>query len=111
MGGKYGHSQTAAEAAPGRVAQILRLLDTKLAQQHTAGKKFFIGDRLSALDLYWATFAVLIKPLPPEQCPIPEPLRTSFTNTNPTIAAAATPALIAHRDFIYQEYLELPMNL
>jgi hypothetical protein len=34
-----------------------------------------------------------------------------LTNTNPIIAAAVTPALIAHRDFIYREYLELPMNL
>jgi hypothetical protein len=93
------------------VAEILRLLATRLAQQQAAGKKFFIADRLSALDIYWATFAVLIQPLPPELCPIPEPLRVSFTNTNPIIAAAVTPALIAHRDFIYREYLELPMNL
>jgi len=111
MGGKYGHGQAAAEAAPTRVAQILRLLDAKLAQQRAAGKKFFVGDRLSALDVYWSTFAVLIKPLPPELCPIPEPLRVSFTNTNPLVAAAATPTLMEHRDFIYHEYLELPMNL
>jgi glutathione S-transferase len=111
MGGKYGHGQAAAEAAPTRVAQILRLLDARLAHQRAAGKKFFIGDRLSALDIYWATFAVLIQPLPPELCPIPEPLRLSFTNTNPVVAAAATPALMAHRDFVYHEYLELPMNL
>ncbi len=111
MGGKYGHSQAAAEAAPARAAQILRLLDARLAQQRAAGKKFFLGDRLSALDIYWATFAVMIKPLPPELCPIPEPLRASFTNTGPLVAAAATSALMAHRDFIYQEYLELPVNL
>src|SRR5262249_21007346 len=109
--GKYGHSQAAVEAAPARIAQILRLLDARLAQQRAAGKKFFVGDRLSALDIYWATFAIFIKPLPPEQCSIPEPLRISFTNTNPVIAAAATPALMEHRDFIYHEYLELPLNL
>lgn len=111
MGGKYGYDRAAAERAPTRVAEILRLLATRLAQQQAAGKKFFISDRLSALDIYWSTFAVLIQPLPPELCPIPEPLRVSFTNTNPVVAAAVTPALMAHRDFIYREYLELPMNL
>jgi hypothetical protein len=111
MGGKYGYDRTAADAAPARVAQILQLLGTRLAQQHAAGRRFFIGERLSALDIYWATFAVLIQPLPPELCPIPEALRVSFTNTNPLVAAAVTPALMAHRDFIYREYLELPMNL
>ena len=111
MGGKYGYSQAAAEAAPQRIAQILQLLGTRLAQQRAIGSKFFLGERLSALDIYWATFAALIKPLPPELCPIPETLRASFTNTNPVVAAAATPALMEHRDFIYREYLELPMNL
>jgi hypothetical protein len=63
------------------------------------------------LDIYWATFAALIKPLPPELCPIPEQLRAFFTNTDPVVAAAATPGLLEHRDFIYREYLQLPMDL
>ena len=109
MGGKYGHTTAAAAAAPARVAQILRLLDARLAQQQAAGQKYFIGDQLSAPDIYWSTFAVLVQPLPPELCPIPEPLRVSFTNTNPTVAAAVTPRLLAHREFIYRTHLELPM--
>ena len=111
IGGKYGYSQAVAEAAPPRVAQILRLLGTRLEQQHAQGSKFFIGKQLSALDIYWATFAALIQPLPPELCPIPEPLRAFFTNTDPVVAAAVTPSLLEHRDFIYHEYLELPMDL
>ena len=91
MGGKYGYSQAVAEAAPQRVAQILQLLGTRLAQQQAKGRKFFIGERLSALDIYWATFAALIKPLPPELCPIPEPLRAFFTNTNPVVAPPRHP--------------------
>ena len=111
MGGKYGYDRAAADAAPTRVAGILRLLDRRLAQQRAAGSRFFLGERLSALDIYWATFATLIQPLPPDLCPIPEPVRASFTNTNPVVAAAVTPELLAHRDFVYHEYLELPMNL
>ena len=111
MGGKYGHTTAAAEAAPARVAQILRTLDARLAQQQAAGRTYFIGEQLSALDMYWSTFAVLLQPLPPELCPIPEPLRVSFTNTNPTVTAAVTPRLLAHREFIYRTHLELPMQL
>ncbi len=111
MGGKYGHNTAAAETAPTRVAQILRILEARLAQQQAAGRTYFIGDQLSALDIYWSTFAVLIQPLPPELCPIPEPLRLSFTNTDPVVAAAVTSRLLAHRDFIYRTHLELPMQL
>jgi glutathione S-transferase len=111
MGGKYGYSQTTAEAAPARVAGILRQLANRLDQQHAKGSQFFIGTQLSALDIYWATFAALIQPLPADLCPIPDALRTFFTNTDSTVAAAVTPALMEHRDFIYREYLELPMDL
>jgi len=111
LGGKYGYDRAVAEAAPQRVAQIVRLLGTRLAHQRAQGRTFFIGERLSALDIYWATFAALIKPLPPELCPIPEPVRVSFTNTDPVVAAAVTPDLMEHRDLIYREYLELPMDL
>jgi hypothetical protein len=34
-----------------------------------------------------------------------------YTNTDPTIQAAAKPILFEHRDFIYREYLELPVDL
>jgi hypothetical protein len=111
LGGKYGYDQAAAAQAPERVAQILRLLNAQLEQQKAKGSKFLVGDKLSALDIYWSTFAVLVQPLPADLCPIPEGLRATFTNTNPVISAAITPELLAHRDFIYREYLELPMVL
>ena len=111
MGGKYGYSQTEAEAAPRRVAQILEALSTRLAQQQGRGSRFLIGDSLSALDIYWATFAVLVQPLPAELCPIDEQLRASFVNTDPVVAAALSPQLLEHRDRIYHDHLELPMDL
>ena len=111
MGAKYGYDRVAARPHPREFHGFCGYLDVQLAQQQAAGRQYFIGDQLSALDLYWATFAVVIQPLPPDLCPIPEPLRVSFTNTNPVVAAAATPRLMAHRDFIYREHLELPMQL
>jgi glutathione S-transferase len=111
MGNKYGYNAAEAEAAPARCAEILRLLGTKLEQQRAQGSRFFIGDQLSALDIYWAAFAALIQPLPHELCPMPQPFRKSYTNTNPVIQAAVTPLLMEHRDFIYRQYLKLPIDL
>ena len=111
FGKKYGYNPAEAEAAPARIAQILRLLGTRLEQQRAEGSKFFIGPQLSALDIYWATFAALIQPLPHELCPMPQSFRTLYTNTDPVVQAAVTPLLMEHRDFIYRQYLELPIQL
>lgn len=106
---KYGYSTQAAEAAPARMAEILRFLSARLEQQQAKGSKFFIGNQLSALDVYWATFTALIQPLPPELCPMATGFRAFYTEKNPVVTAASSPLLLAHRDFIYQEYLELPV--
>jgi glutathione S-transferase len=111
FGKKYGYTPESGAAAPARIAQILRLLSSRLEQQRAKGSKFFIGDRLSALDIYWATFAALIQPLSQELCPMPPAFRTMYTNTDPVVQAAVTPLLLEHRDFIYHEYLELPIEL
>jgi len=35
--------------------------------------------------------------------------RDLYSETNPAVTAALSPRLLEHRDFIYREYLELPM--
>ncbi len=111
FGGKYGYSPEAGEAAPGRVAQILESLGKRLANQKAAGSQYFIGESLSALDIYWAAFATLIQPLPEEMCPMGDMNRFMYTNTDATVQAAVDPLLMEHRDFIYTTYLELPVDL
>lgn len=109
MAGKYGYGTEAVEAAPWRVIGILRMLAAQLDRQRLAGKPFLIGSRLSALDIYWATFAALLEPLPDAQCPMDAGLRYVYTATGP-VREALDPALLAHRDFVYREYLELPVD-
>ena len=111
LGNKYGYNTPEAEAAPAHCAEILRTLTARLEQQRAKGSRFFIGNQLSALDIYWAAFAALIQPLPHEQCPMPSSFRKMYTNTDPVIQAAAHSLLFEHRDFIYQQYLELPIDL
>jgi len=109
FGGKYGYSPAAAEAAPTRMTGILRGLGARLERQHGAGSRFLIGDRLSALDIYWATFAALLEPLPPELCPMATAYRNLYVERNPAVLASASPSLLQHREFVYREYLELPI--
>ena len=102
-------SPEAAEVAPERMASIIRSLASRLERQKSDGSKFFIGNQLSALDIYWATFAALVQPLPEEHCPMATAFRSFYVTTEPVVVAAVTPALLEHRDFMYQEYLELPI--
>ena len=76
-----------------------------------ARQRFFIGDSLSAMDVYWAAFSNAMKPLAPDLCPMPEMIREMFTITDPAIVAATKPILFEHRDFIFKNYLELPVDL
>jgi glutathione S-transferase len=111
LGRKYGYAPAQAEAAPRRVAEILRALSTQLDTQRKNGRRFFMGDHLSALDIYWAAFAALIQPLPDELCRMSPGFRRMYTCTDGTVMAAASPQLLAHRDFVYHEFLELPVDL
>jgi hypothetical protein len=111
MARKYSYSTDTARTASQRVIEILKGLSELFAQQKNLGRNFLIGNQLSALDIMWATFAALVKPLPEELCPLPPGLRASFTNDDPTINEAASPLLMEHRDFIYRQYLELPLIL
>lgn len=108
---KYGYSAEKAEAAPGRIATILHALANLLQAQRQKGNPYFMGSRLTALDIYWAAFAALIEPLPNDLCPITEETRGLYRNTNSTVQAAANPILMEHRDFIYKEHLELPIDM
>jgi glutathione S-transferase len=111
FGSKYGYSPAAAAVAPTKVAQIVRVLAERLESQRSRGSRFLIGSGLSALDIYWAVFAALIEPLPENLCPMPSEFRQRYICEDPVVRDATTPQLLAHRDFIYHEYLELPVDL
>lgn len=110
MGTRYGWSREAAAAAPGRVASILDMLATRLGAQRRAGSRYLFGDRLGAADLYWATFAAMLEPLPEDVCPMPGGLRRAYRVSDPVVRAALDPALLEHRDHVYREHLVLPLD-
>jgi glutathione S-transferase len=109
LGCKYGYTPETGAAAAGRSAAILRTLSAQLLAQREAGSRYFVGDALSALDLYWAAFAIMLEPLPEADCPLPGMLRAAYVAPQP-VRDAAHPLLLEHRDFVYRRHLDLPLD-
>ncbi len=106
---RYGWSEAAGAAAPARCAEVLGVLAARLRAQAARGSRYLVGDALSVADLTWATFAVLVRPLPHDVCPMPAETRALYELKHPTVEAALDPALLAHRDFVYGRHLPLPL--
>jgi hypothetical protein len=66
---------------------------------------------LTAVDIYSATVAAMFKPLPEEQCRMDANTRAAFGERDGLIDQALDPILFAHRDMIYEKYLQLPLSL
>jgi glutathione S-transferase len=109
--GKYGYDIDAAQRAPARVREIVRMLGARLHAQRERGSHYLVGVALSAADIYWAAFAAMLEPLPAELCPIPDYSRQIYSVTDPRVRDAMDPILLEHRDRIYREHLELPVDL
>ena len=109
LSGRYDYSPEAAARSTRRTLEIVSLLRDQLRAQRAAGRGYLIGDRLTALDLYWATFAVLLDPLPAEHCRLDPGLRAGYVERDPEVRAALA-ELLAHRDFVYREHLGLPLD-
>jgi glutathione S-transferase len=108
---KYGSGDEGFAVARERAAAVVGMLALRLLGQREAGRAFLVGSSLSAADVYWATFSNMVALLPPDKLPLPDALRAAFTLDVPEIAAALTPALVRHRDWIYERYLKLPVEL
>jgi glutathione S-transferase len=111
LGKKYGYSPEAGAAADSRVADLLRMLIARLKAQRHAGSRYYVGNALTAVDVYSATFAALFDPLPPDQCRMDASTRAAFSTRDTHTEAALAPILFEHRDMMYREYLELPLSL
>ncbi|MAE97052.1 MAG: hypothetical protein CL910_20570 [Deltaproteobacteria bacterium] len=108
---KYGYRPEEAELYGHRVVDILEMLAGRLHEQKAAGSPYLIGHDLTAVDIYSATFAAILAPLPPEQCPMPEPMRAAFESNDAATLKALDPIFLEHRDFVYAKHLELPLSL
>ncbi len=106
VGQKYLYTPELGAAAPRRMASIVAHMDQRLEAQKMAGSHYFIGNQLSALDIYWACFVALLQPLSPALCPMGD---WPYNNPDEEVRAVLSTLLLEHRDYIYEKYLELPI--
>jgi glutathione S-transferase len=111
IGKKYGYSAATGAAAGARVAELLRMLAGRLEAQRRAGSRYYVGNAPTAVDVYSATVAAMLQPLPPEHCNMDAGTRAAFSTRDAETAAALDPIFLEHRDMMYAEHLELPLSL
>jgi hypothetical protein len=111
LGKKYGYTPDAGNAASARVTGLLRMLAAKLKARRNAGSRYFVGNSLTAVDIYSATFLAMFKPLPPEECKMDEVTRAVFESRDLHTDAALDPILFEHREMMYANHLESPLAL
>lgn len=111
LGKKYGYSAETGAASGLRVAQLLGMLAARLNTQREAGSRYYVGDSLTAADVYSATVMAMFAPLPPQQCAMETATRAAFETRDAHTAAALDPILLEHRDMMYAKHLELPLSL
>jgi len=111
LGRKYGYRPETGAAAASRVASLLGMLSARLRSQPEKGRRYYIGNSLTAVDVYSAAFMAMFRPLPPEQCAMSADMRVALETRDDQTEGALDPILLRHRDMMYAEHLELPLSL
>jgi glutathione S-transferase len=112
LAGKYSYTPERMPAARARLREILALFDAELARSHAAGHRYLMGARLTALDIYLATFLTYTLPLSEADCPQMLPrIRPAFGYLVEQIGADVPPALIEHRAYMFRTHLPWPIVL
>ena len=116
LGRKYGYSKEASSAAPGKIAEVITLIDNRLEAQEKSGSRYLVGDALTAADIYWATMSMTVLPTPPEIMPRTQQNKGMFiffdgNSKIPVIEEALTKRIEDHQRFILKTYCETPAVL
>ncbi len=110
LGHKYGWSRQALAASTARLQAISAELDARLTRQQAQGRDYLVGNTVSAADFYWANFAGMVKPLGPQDNPMPDYMRATYESVDADTLACLTPRLEAHRDRMYKRHIALPLD-
>jgi len=116
LGRKYGYSEETSAEAPRKIAEVLQLIDRHLEAQEQRGSRYLVGDAVTAVDVYWATFSMSVLPAPPEIMPFTRQNKgmLKFFAANgriPAIADALTKRIEEHQHYILTTYCETPAVL
>ena len=111
LGKKYGYTAATGVASGARVMELLGMLKMRLKSQRENGCRYYIGNSVTAVDIYSATFMALFRPLPSDQGDMDANIRAAFETRFEQTEAALDPILLEHRDMMYADHLELPLAL
>jgi glutathione S-transferase len=112
LAAQYGYAPDRMAGAHARAREILGLFDGLLAERRAAGHAHLLGEQLTALDLYLATFLTPFVGVTPEECPAMAPqVRPAFQYLREVIGDDLPAALAEHRRKIYRENLPWPLPL
>lgn len=105
---RYGYQTMPIRNLHERAVEVLRLLGTEL--ERSAGP-YYLGDRITALDLYSAAAINALVPLPDTVCPMTPEVRAAFGWMGEQFRDDLSPTLLAHRDFMVSKHFPLPIEL
>jgi glutathione S-transferase len=108
MKSKYGQGYPF-EHARKRMNAIVNLLADRLVAQQANGSGYFIGDSLSAVDIYWTAFSNLVRSMPHDVCPMPDYYRALAEESCAELDEPLPEILVEHRDRMLQAHFKLPM--
>jgi glutathione S-transferase len=107
LGARYGYHPARVDGARARIGAALRMLAGRLAD----GRRHLVGGAVSAADVCAATALGVLVPLAAADCPMLPDFRRTYESWQPEVVGAVSPALIAHRDFMYAHHLALPVQV
>jgi glutathione S-transferase len=87
----------------------LTLLSEQFLRQRQFGSQWLAGSALSALDIYWTAFSVMLIPPSHAICPMADHFRAIFSATPQEVLDAIDPQLIKHRDRVFDDVFQTPM--
>ena len=108
LGGKYSYNAKGKEPID-NMRDCLALLDEQLRKNAATGSRFFVGDQLTALDLYWVYASIFARVLSPEEMPVMSVNRALYPPINALLEADVSERLLAHRDYVFTHFCECPM--
>jgi glutathione S-transferase len=109
---RYGYTPEAADRSRARIERQLHALGDRLRAQRALGHAYLGGARISALDIYCATFLTPLSAISAEDCPQLEPaLRLAFGSAHDELGALIPAELAAHRKMILERHLAWPIAL
>lgn len=110
MWAKY-RSPVGNDYAQQRVRAIIGALGRRLNAQAARGSRYFMGDSLTAADIYWTAFSNLFAPMSDDLCTMPEYYRDIGPKAQLHLEAPLPQVLVEHRDFVARTHFRLPINI